>query len=76
MFSGVFKKMISIHDDPVRYILDFGNDLLFLNQSIGKNFKIHKTGIVAFHVKIILKYLQMDFVKSVFLSHQCLVIGL
>ncbi len=44
MFSGVFKKMISIHDDPVRYILDFGNDLLFLNQSIGKNFKIHKTG--------------------------------
>ena len=44
MFSGVFKKMISIHDDPVRYILDFGNDLLFLNQSIGKNFKIQKTG--------------------------------
>ncbi len=42
MFSGVFKKMISIHDDPVRYILDFGDDLLFLNQSIGKNFKIHK----------------------------------
>ena len=44
MFSGVFKKMISIHDDPVRYILDFENDLLFLNQSIGKNFKIQKTG--------------------------------
>ena len=44
MFSGVFKKMISIHDDPVRYILDFEDDLLFLNQSIGKNFKIHKTG--------------------------------
>ena len=48
MFSGVFKKMISIHDDPVRYILDFGNDLLFLNQSIGKNFKIHKTGLLPF----------------------------
>ena len=44
MFSGVFKKMISIHDDPVRYILDFEDDLLFLNQSIGKNFKIQKTG--------------------------------
>ena len=44
MFSGVIKKMISIHDDPVRYILDFEDDLLFLNQSIGKNFKIHKTG--------------------------------
>ena len=44
MFSGVFKKMISIHDDPVRYILDFGDDLLFLNQSIGKNFKIQNTG--------------------------------
>ena len=44
MFSGVFKKMISIHDDPVRYILDFEDDLLFLNQSIGKNFKIYKTG--------------------------------
>tara|TARA_B100000989_G_scaffold8650_1_gene5953 strand:+ start:4053 stop:4844 length:792 start_codon:yes stop_codon:yes gene_type:complete len=44
MFSGVFKKMISIHDDPVRYILDFDDDLLFLNQLIGKNFKIHKTG--------------------------------
>ena len=37
-----FKKMISIHDDPVSYILDFGNDLLFLNQSIGKNLKIQK----------------------------------
>ena len=44
MFSGVFKKMISIHDDPVRYILDFDDDLLFLNQLIGKSFKIHKTG--------------------------------
>ena len=44
MFSGVFKKMISIHDDPVRYVLDFENDLLFLNQSIGKNFKIQNTG--------------------------------
>ena len=44
MFSGVFKKMISIPDDPVRYILDFGDDLLFLNQSIGKNFKIYRTG--------------------------------
>ena len=28
--------MISIHDDPIRYILDFENDLLFLNQFIGK----------------------------------------
>ena len=36
--------MISIPDDPVRYILDFGDDLLFLNQSIGKNFKIYRTG--------------------------------
>ena len=75
MFSGVFKKMISIHDDPVRYILDFRDDLLFLNQSIGKNFKIQKTGYCCPHVKIILKYLQMDFVKSVFLSHRCPVIG-
>ena len=44
MFSGVLKKMTSIHDNPVRYILDFDNDLLFLNQIIGKNIKIHKTG--------------------------------
>ena len=44
MFSGVLKKMISIHDNPVRYILDFDEDLLFLNQIIGKNIKIHKTG--------------------------------
>ena len=44
MFSGVLKKMISIHDNPIRYILDFENDLLFLNQIIGKNLKIHKTG--------------------------------
>jgi hypothetical protein len=44
MFSGVLKKMISIHDNPVRYILDFDNDILFLNQIIGKNLKIHKTG--------------------------------
>ena len=44
MFSGVLKKMTSIHDDPVRYILDFDNDLLFLNQVIGKKIKFHKTG--------------------------------
>ena len=44
MFSGVLKKMTSIHDNPVRYIIDFDNDLIFLNQSIGKKIKIHKTG--------------------------------
>lgn len=44
MFSGVLKKMTSIHDNPVRYIIDFDNDLIFLNQIIGKKIKIHKTG--------------------------------
>ena len=44
MFSGVLKKMISIYDNPVRYIIDFGNDLMFLNQIIGKKIKIQKTG--------------------------------
>jgi hypothetical protein len=39
MFSGVLKKMISIHDNPIRYILDFENDLLFLNQIIWKKLK-------------------------------------
>ena len=43
MFSGVIKKMISIHDDPIRYILDFENDLLYLNQFRGKNNKLKKT---------------------------------
>ena len=36
--------MISIHDDPIRYMLDFENDLLFLNQFIGKNISLKKTG--------------------------------
>jgi hypothetical protein len=44
MFSGVLKKMVSIHDNPVRYIMDFDDDLVFLNQIIGKKIKIHKTG--------------------------------
>ena len=44
MISGVLKKMTSIHDNPVRYIIDFDNDLIFLNQIIGKKIKIHKTG--------------------------------
>ena len=44
MFSGVLKKMTSIHDNPVRYIMDFDDDLVFLNQIIGKKIKIHKTG--------------------------------
>jgi len=44
MFSGVIKKMISIHDDPIRYMLDFENDLLFINQFIGKNINLKKTG--------------------------------
>ena len=44
MFSGVLKKMATIHDNPVRYIIDFDDDLVFLNQIIGKKIKIHKTG--------------------------------
>lgn len=44
MFSGVIKKMISIHDHPIRYVLDFEKDLLFLNQFIGKNINFKKTG--------------------------------
>ena len=39
MFSGVLKKMVSIHDNPVRYIMDFDDDLVFLNQIIGKKIK-------------------------------------
>ena len=44
MFSGVLKKMISIYDNPVRYILDFENDFLLINQLVGKNLSIHKIG--------------------------------
>ena len=44
MFSGVIKKMISINGDPIRYMLDFENDLLFLNQFIGKNINLKKKG--------------------------------
>ena len=28
--------MVSIHDNPVKYIMDFDDDLVFLNQIIGK----------------------------------------
>jgi len=44
MFSGVIKKMISINGDPIRYMLDFENDILFLNQFIGKNINLKKKG--------------------------------
>ena len=44
MFSGVIKKMISIYDDPIRYILDFEDNILYLNQFIGNNIRIEKTG--------------------------------
>ena len=58
MFSGVIKKMISIHHDPIRYMLDFENDLLFLNQFIGKNIKlIKKSKIVTNKVSVINKIL-------------------
>ena len=75
MFSGVIKKMISIHDDPIRYMLDFENDLLFLNQFIGKNISLKRQVIVVYHALKILKFLQMVFVKNAFLSLQCLVNG-
>ena len=32
MFSGVLKKMVSIHDNPVRYIMDFDDDFWGLDQ--------------------------------------------
>jgi hypothetical protein len=42
MFSGVLKKMIALHDNPVKYILDFDKDILFLNQFIGRKLNFNK----------------------------------
>ena len=75
MFSGVLQKMTSIHDDPVRYILDFESNFMLMNQAINKEMHIQKRDIAAYHVMVILRFLQMVFVKSVFLSHPSLVIG-
>jgi len=44
MFSGVLQKMISIHDDPVRYILDFESNFMLMNQVINKEMHISKKG--------------------------------
>jgi len=44
MFSGVLQKMISIHDDPVRYILDFESNFMLMNQAINKEIHISKKG--------------------------------
>jgi hypothetical protein len=44
MFSGVLQKMTSIHDDPVRYILDFESNFMLMNQAINKEMHISKKG--------------------------------
>ena len=36
--------MTSIHDDPVRYILDFESNFMLMNQAINKEMHISKKG--------------------------------
>ena len=44
MFSGVLQKMTSIHDDPIRYILEFESNFILMNQAINKEMHISKKG--------------------------------
>ncbi len=44
MFSGVLQKMTSIHDDPIRYILEFESNFILMNQAINKEVYISKKG--------------------------------
>ena len=44
MFSGVLQKMTSIHDKPIRYILDFESNFILMNQAISKEIHISKKG--------------------------------
>jgi len=44
MFSGVLQKMTSIHDDPIRYILEFESNFILMNQAISKEIHILKKG--------------------------------
>lgn len=44
MFSGVLQKMTSIHDDPIRYILEFESNFILMNQAINKEMYISKKG--------------------------------
>ena len=44
MFSGVLQKMTSIHDDPIRYILEFESNFILMNQAINKEIHISKKG--------------------------------
>ena len=39
-FQGVIKKMISEFDSPVRYYLNFEDDMLCMNQLLNKEIKI------------------------------------
>ena len=44
MFSGVLQKMTSIHDNPIRYILEFESNFILMNQAINKEIHISKKG--------------------------------
>jgi len=44
MFLGVLQKMTSIHDDPIRYILEFESNFILMNQAINKEIHISKKG--------------------------------
>jgi len=43
-FQGVIKKMISEFDNPIRYYLDFPNDILCMNQLLDKKINIEYIG--------------------------------
>ena len=40
MFKGVLKKMITEQAEPIRYFLNFENDLVELNQFLDQKVKI------------------------------------
>ena len=71
MFSGVIKKMISINGDPIRYMLDFENDILFLNQFIGKNINLKKKGYCCLSCSENIEIFANGFCKKCFFEKCC-----
>ncbi len=65
-FQGVIQKMISEFDNPVRYYLNFEDDMLCMNQLLNKEIKINAIGYQCLSCNSDIEIYRQGFCKNCF----------
>lgn len=68
-FLGSLAKMRTVAQDPIRYVLELGDDLVVMNQLLGKEVHLRYTGeIQCFCGKLVTEVYRQNFCRSCFWS--------